>query len=184
MARVNGRLAIARAIGDRDERCFGVDCIPDYVCCDLNEKRTKQDHNGSGDFKLEKTEKGPPEKFGHLLLACDGLWDVMSPEDCLEVINDCEKEVLEANASNTSTTNTFQFKTARMLTKTAFNKFSTDNISVICIELENYCWLGNFSSSQSTNRSKSISPKLSLKQIFLDLLFSRIIFFTNNCFHE
>lgn len=157
VARVNGRLAMARAIGDRDERRFGVDCLPDYI---------KFVYKNGADLR----------RF--LILACDGLWDVLTPDDCYTIISDSILEVetrikneknKENQASlpnmdrssivasmnknkNSETTNSeqtnsgsfqssinhkdsFAYRIGKLLTKNAYNKFSKDNVSVICVDL-------------------------------------------------
>lgn len=106
--RVNGRLALSRAFGD---------------------------------FKLKKNEKGQymgieaavspkpdvysfslaEEKHCHVIIACDGLWDVLS-------VNGVVKMYMNRNiAKNTNSCN--------LLTDMAYANHSTDNISVLVVNM-------------------------------------------------
>jgi serine/threonine protein phosphatase PrpC len=91
-ARVNGTLAVSRAIGDEGMHPF-VSSEPFVNSIELN-----------GDAQF-------------LILACDGVWDVISDQEAVELVRKC-----------TSVT-----KAAQTLVQTAFDKNSTDNISVIVI---------------------------------------------------
>ena len=179
--RVNGKLAIARAIGDRDDRDAGVDCLPDYKMVDLTKFIFSVAEKGAaGDFSNSQVKNSIKSSSAtsistissiksnnssnissaypntssfqptYLVIACDGLWDVLNASDCYEELQNHTKEVLEKmkkekNSENQQglkaiqETDSFNFKAARLLTKVAFQKFSTDNISVICVNLD-----GNF----------------------------------------
>lgn len=60
------------------------------------------------------------EKSKFLILACDGLWDVMSDQEAVDLI-------FEENDPS---------KAAEVLRDEAFNRKSTDNISVIVVFLK------------------------------------------------
>jgi len=94
MNRVNGILAVARALGDRS--------MKDYV---------------SGEPYVEVVEV--TEEDTHLILACDGVWDVIEDDKAVEIILEQE------NAS----------KAATELLRSALKAGSTDNISVMVIKL-------------------------------------------------
>jgi len=91
-ARVNGMLAVSRAIGDAGMHPY-VSSEPYVNSVDLN---------GDVDF---------------VILACDGVWDVISDADAVKIV----KKASSAAAA------------AQLLTQTALEKNSTDNISVIVI---------------------------------------------------
>jgi len=97
--RLNGNLAVARAIGDADE--VGLECIPDY-----------------------QFETIAVSKKSFLVIACDGLWDVALPQNCMNVLNCFYKEMKG-----------FEAKAAKSLTSYAYGNYSTDNISVIVVDL-------------------------------------------------
>ena len=97
--RLNGNLAVARAIGDADE--VGLECIPDY-----------------------QFEAISDSKKSFLVIACDGLWDVALPQNCMNVLN-CFYNDLKG----------FEAKAAKSLTSYAYGNYSTDNISVIVVDL-------------------------------------------------
>jgi len=95
MKRVNGILAVSRSLGD----C----AMKTYV---------------SGDPYITKTLLREDDK--HLIVACDGLWDVASDQQALDLI---QSEDLTA-----------QQKSKKLLSY-ALNNSSTDNISIMVIEL-------------------------------------------------
>jgi len=97
--RLNGNLAVARAIGDADE--VGLECIPDYLC-----------------------ETVPKSTKSFLVIACDGLWDVALPQNCMNVLNCFYTD-----------SKGFEEKAAKSLTSYAYANYSTDNISVIVVDL-------------------------------------------------
>eukprot|EP01104_Vermistella_antarctica_P006628 TRINITY_DN17336_c0_g1_i1.p1 TRINITY_DN17336_c0_g1~~TRINITY_DN17336_c0_g1_i1.p1 ORF type:complete len:323 (-),score=46.53 TRINITY_DN17336_c0_g1_i1:216-1115(-) len=95
--RVNGILAVTRSLGDR--------AMKEYV---------------TGDPYYTKTELNPAEdKF--LVLACDGVWDVIEDQECLDLIF--------ADKSLTA-----QKMSERILIK-SLRAGSTDNISVMVVKL-------------------------------------------------
>lgn len=110
MNRVNGELAMSRALGDyqykrnatlkKDQQM--VSCYPDIAV-----------HVRSDDDQL-------------LVIACDGVWDVMSN---VESINFLQDIVLTEN-SNTSAE-----ALAEALIELSFGSGSTDNISAIVVKL-------------------------------------------------
>ncbi|KAK5582964.1 hypothetical protein RB653_004554 [Dictyostelium firmibasis] len=95
--RVNGMLAVSRALGDS--------FLTPYVIPDP--------HLSS--FTLSKDDK-------FLILACDGVWDLISDEEAVETV---------AGISDPS-------KAAETLRDLAYNSGSTDNISVCVVKLNDY----------------------------------------------
>jgi protein phosphatase PTC1 len=91
--RVNGILAVTRALGDH--------AMKEWVVCDPY-----------------YTELTLTSKDQFLILACDGVWDVMTDQDAVDLIQG------EDTAQ----------KMADLLIKTTLNKGSTDNISVMIIQ--------------------------------------------------
>lgn len=102
--RLNGTLAIARSIGDRDEIENGLACLPSYICESIQTKFSAQ-----------------------LIIACDGLWDVCDPDEC--------DTVLKIGGLEDWKDSEFSVKAARVLVSQAFNNMSTDNISVIVVDV-------------------------------------------------
>lgn len=95
-----GGLAVSRAFGDKSYEPYVIQ-TPEIV--------TK---------KLDRTDS-------FLILACDGVWDVINNQEAVNIIN------------NSLTTAPGNYKqAARILRNTAFGKGSTDNISVMVINLE------------------------------------------------
>nr|XP_057943719.1 protein phosphatase 1E [Doryrhamphus excisus]XP_057943720.1 protein phosphatase 1E [Doryrhamphus excisus]XP_057943721.1 protein phosphatase 1E [Doryrhamphus excisus] len=97
--RVNGSLSVSRAIGDSEHK--------PYICGDA-------DHNV---FPLDSSED-------YLILACDGFWDTVSPDEAVRVVSDH----LQENAGDTS-------MVAHKLVASARDAGSSDNITVIVVFL-------------------------------------------------
>eukprot|EP01098_Paradermamoeba_levis_P014452 TRINITY_DN68_c0_g1_i2.p1 TRINITY_DN68_c0_g1~~TRINITY_DN68_c0_g1_i2.p1 ORF type:complete len:348 (-),score=86.50 TRINITY_DN68_c0_g1_i2:157-1200(-) len=92
--RVNGMVAITRSLGDH--------CMKDYI---------------SGEPNLEVVELTADDDF--LILACDGVWDVISDQEAIEMIK------TEADCAAMS----------KKLLVSAIKGGSTDNISVMVVAL-------------------------------------------------
>ncbi|XP_017275368.1 protein phosphatase 1E [Kryptolebias marmoratus] len=97
--RVNGSLSVSRAIGDSEHK--------PYICGDA-------DH---GIFPLDGSED-------YLILACDGFWDTVSPDEAVRVVSDH----LQENAGDTT-------MVAHKLVASARDAGSSDNITVIVVFL-------------------------------------------------
>ncbi|XP_077362049.1 protein phosphatase 1E isoform X2 [Festucalex cinctus] len=97
--RVNGSLSVSRAIGDSEHK--------PYICGDA-------DHAA---FPLDGSED-------YLLLACDGFWDTVSPDEALRVVSDH----LQENAGDTA-------MVAHKLVASARDAGSSDNITVVAVFL-------------------------------------------------
>ncbi|RRT77266.1 hypothetical protein B296_00000033 [Ensete ventricosum] len=93
--RVNGQLAVSRAFGDKDlKRHLRSD--PDVRCVDV-----------TADADL-------------LILASDGMWEVMSNEEAIEIA----RKAKDPQAA------------ARQLTTEALERYSTDDVSCVVIQLQ------------------------------------------------
>nr|XP_023675233.1 protein phosphatase 1E [Paramormyrops kingsleyae] len=97
--RVNGSLSVSRAIGDSEHK--------PYICGDA-------DHST---FQLDGSED-------YLILACDGFYDTVSPDEAVRVVSDH----LQENAGDTS-------MVAHKLVASARDAGSSDNITVIVVFL-------------------------------------------------
>ncbi|XP_030216645.1 protein phosphatase 1E [Gadus morhua] len=97
--RVNGSLSVSRAIGDAEHK--------PYICGD-------PDHSV---FPLDGSED-------YLILACDGFWDTVSPDEAVRVVSDH----LQENTGDTS-------MVAHKLVASARDAGSSDNITVIVVFL-------------------------------------------------
>lgn len=60
--RVNGQLAVSRAIGDIDYKIYGVLSLP------------------------QTYEEIPLDNVDFIVVACDGMWDVLSSEQVMKII--------------------------------------------------------------------------------------------------
>ncbi|KAK9070346.1 hypothetical protein SSX86_010747 [Deinandra increscens subsp. villosa] len=106
-SRVEGVLAMTRAIGDRF---------------------LKQVVTSEPEFMLMKREAEDTS----LILASDGLWDVLSSELTCEVVHKCQQENLRSNMVGEGGA---LYPTAALLVRLAMGRRSTDNISVIVVDL-------------------------------------------------
>ncbi|CAK6973154.1 protein phosphatase 1E [Scomber scombrus] len=97
--RVNGSLSVSRAIGDSEHK--------PYICGDA-------DHST---FPLDGTED-------YLILACDGFWDTVNPDEAVRVVSDH----LQENTGDTT-------MVAHKLVASARDAGSSDNITVIVVFL-------------------------------------------------
>jgi len=150
ISRVCGELAVSRALGDRDFKA-DFNCSPidqhETDCFETKEDSSFSDHllwesplflpypeNHNRQFRgdlvantpdfqrLRLGTEGVSDEF--LLLACDGLWDVMDADDAIRVVRDLlfRKKVTAKKA-------------AARLAELAIHLGSSDNITVLLIRL-------------------------------------------------
>lgn len=109
ISRVNGQLAVARAFGD------------------FEFKKSNKSNRAAKDYAVtafpEITEIQRTRKDDFIILACDGLWDVLTNEEAVDFVYACieaEETALEA---------------AKSLVFHALRKGTTDNVSCIVVFL-------------------------------------------------
>lgn len=114
-ARVGGILAMSRAIGDRFLRPFVI-----------------------AEPEVTFTRRGPEDEL--LVLASDGLWDVMSNDMVYKVTRECLKEnsppIVDDEEANTTLFPSQSASAATLLTRLAIGRNSGDNITVIVVDLK------------------------------------------------
>lgn len=110
--RVNGVLAVSRALGDHmfKENDI-VSAIPYCATTELSQ------HDS------------------HLLLACDGVWDVVTDQEAADFLLAQLKEHSKGNLKRGKECNTMLTKVAKALAKEALDRRSLDNITVMVIQL-------------------------------------------------
>ncbi len=121
--RVNGNLAVSRAIGDRGLKKSGVISTPD-------------------------TYEGLVCKDNILVLACDGLWDVMTNEEVVAFVHEqfnkeeIQKRVVEyrEEVKFLEGNNRRAKLIAESLVGKAYEKGSRDNISVLIVKFKPSSW--------------------------------------------
>jgi serine/threonine protein phosphatase PrpC len=121
--RVNGNLALARAVGDRSERP-AVCAIPELSVLDVTEE---------DDF---------------VILATDGLWDVMSSADAVGFVHALVKQAVKEQDEVTAD------EMASLLVEEALRRGSYDNITVIVV------WLRDYSMDSDTDDDRVRSTTL------------------------
>jgi protein phosphatase PTC1 len=113
--RVLGILAVSRSFGDHSLKQF-VPALPFY----RNDRMVQED------------------KF--LIIACDGVWDVMTDQEAVDFVNEKIDQALncddEGKSSNESPFATFQETVARQLVDEALARNSTDNVTVQIVLLD------------------------------------------------
>jgi len=110
VARVDGTLAVSRAIGDGDFKDDRDKPLEEQAVSSLPE--------------LQTVELTPEHEF--VVLACDGLWDVFSNEEAVEFIG---------NKITSGTTQEDLVSVAKSLALQAIQKNSTDNVTVLIVKL-------------------------------------------------
>ena len=119
---VNGTLSLSRAIGD-----------PDYKLPQINKPscpwefpngaaRTFTDSVVSATPEIMTVQLSPGDDF--MILACDGLWDVLFPEKAIEMVKHMLKDLTRTLDS-----------IAKELCHYALKLGSSDNISCIIVDL-------------------------------------------------
>ena len=103
-----GVLAMSRAIGDLCFRPYGVICDPDVVTT----TRSEEDE--------------------YLLLATDGLWDVLTNEEAYRII----RHTVASNRAQAVSLEECIQSSANRLTRIALDRGSRDNITVILLDLQ------------------------------------------------
>ncbi|CAM8950516.1 unnamed protein product [Rhodiola kirilowii] len=110
--RVHGILRATRSIGDKELKPYMI-CEPEVTVTKCNEL----------------------DNF--IIIASDGLWDVVSSEDACEVVKMCLDGQPRQRLKGESTKS--PAVAAAMLAELAMAKGSKDNVSVIVVELKNKC---------------------------------------------
>lgn len=105
--RVMGLLAMTRAFGDDCLQSFGITAQPEVTII----------------------PRSDDDEF--LILACDGLWDVVSDDEACELVERCFRRAEERDAPAVSACRV----AASVLFRAAFAKGSNDNISVVVVDL-------------------------------------------------
>nr|XP_023676012.1 protein phosphatase 1B-like isoform X1 [Paramormyrops kingsleyae] len=103
--RVNGSLAVSRALGDFDYKCAN--------------GRSPTEQQVSPEPEVYEVERSEDDEFA--LLACDGIWDVMSNEDACSFIR--SRLQLQDNLE----------EVCNSLLDTCLHKGSRDNMSVVLV---------------------------------------------------
>ncbi|KAL7564524.1 hypothetical protein ACA910_017680 [Epithemia clementina (nom. ined.)] len=125
--RVNGNLALSRAVGDRSERPY-VTAQPDMMTVSLN----IVDRNENNRNKKERD---------FVVLATDGLWDVMSNAEVVDFVQSqigmCEKQLEGDNDKHraASCATDPEEEITQRLVQEALDRGSGDNITVVIIWL-------------------------------------------------
>lgn len=130
MARVNGELAVTRSLGDLPMKPLLI-ADPHVTILDLNQDsivpptRNQQMNSGMSDTSAERIQIN----FDFLVVATDGLWDVMTNDDVIAYIK-ARRALGGLNPSKAS----WQ-EVAASLTHEALLRGSLDNIGVCVVDL-------------------------------------------------
>ena len=80
----------------------------------------KSSNSSNSSSYLSETTLSPTDRC--IIVACDGLWDVISDQECADLVATWEKGMSESERGE---------RVARMLIDEALGRGSTDNISVV-----------------------------------------------------
>ncbi|CAM9789834.1 unnamed protein product [Phaeothamnion confervicola] len=148
ITRLCGELSVSRALGDRDFKGFtrrrvaqGTRGVPPLEACLFNWPR---EHSGEfyDDLVLAEpdfceTEIGPNDRF--LLLACDGLWDVLTMD---EAVRHASTFFDEGKCSQA---------VAMQMCELAYRMGTSDNVTVVVVRFHHRSSTASSSSSSSSN---------------------------------
>jgi protein phosphatase PTC1 len=109
--RVLGILAVSRSFGDHSLKQF-VPALPFY----RNDQLIQED------------------KF--IIIACDGVWDVMTDQEAVDFVNGKIDEALKLDHGSDTPFATFEQRVARQLVDEALERQSTDNVTVQIVLLD------------------------------------------------
>lgn len=114
--RVNGMLAMTRALGDHQLK---MPVLPNDVVSNVPD--------------ITSTDLSPQDSF--VIVACDGLWDVMQDQQAITLVADCLRELAPISRQLEMEGRSVAEILSRMLIEEALARGSADNISVIVIFL-------------------------------------------------
>jgi integrin-linked kinase-associated serine/threonine phosphatase 2C len=106
--RVDGQLEVSRAFGDARFKHHGVTAKPDILRATL-----------------------VPEQDVFLLLACDGLWKVFSPDEAVTFVD----ALLQPPIPTAALASTTSQAAVNALVNEAIHKGSTDNVTAVLVRL-------------------------------------------------
>ncbi|XP_015282323.1 PREDICTED: integrin-linked kinase-associated serine/threonine phosphatase 2C [Gekko japonicus] len=110
--RVLGVLEVSRSIGDGQYKRFGVISVPDIKRCQLTQN----------------------DRF--ILLACDGLFKVFSPEEAVNFIMSCLEDNTVPTREAKSTVEAKYEAACNRLANKAVQRGSADNVTVVVVRVE------------------------------------------------
>nr|XP_056706406.1 integrin-linked kinase-associated serine/threonine phosphatase 2C [Euleptes europaea] len=110
--RVLGVLEVSRSIGDGQYKRFGVISVPDIKRCQLTQN----------------------DRF--ILLACDGLFKVFSPEEAVNFIMSCLEDSTIPTREAKSTLDARYEAACNRLANKAVQRGSADNVTVVVVRVE------------------------------------------------
>lgn len=145
--RVNGQLAVSRALGDVE---FKTPRSLVTASPELSEIRLQ-------------------EKDEFLLIACDGLWDVLTSEEAIKFIRDRLNQDSNSGSGTKMVTSDRLSSIADELVKHAIDdKKSSDNVSVLIAKVVSPELDGGLFQSSTISTSSKISPNKDVKVPFDD----------------
>jgi len=135
--RVNGTLAVSRAFGDinyKDNSKLKPE--EQVVCADPEIKRIKINLNNNNNINIDN--------LSFLIIACDGIWDVMKSEEAVEWVKlkikeQHQKFIQNNNNNNSNFINNIDLAIIcqELLDHCVLNLESKDNVSVLIVLLKN-----------------------------------------------
>ena len=144
--RVLGILAVSRSFGDHSLKQF-VPALPFY----RNDQMVQED------------------KF--LIIACDGVWDVMTDQEAVDFVNEKIQEALSDNQGTGETPYAaFEERVAQQLVDEALLRHSTDNVTVQIVLLDEWNW--NEESNNTTRRNRTREEGVHIRYIHIEYIYN------------
>jgi serine/threonine protein phosphatase PrpC len=135
--RVNGRLAITRSIGDKNMREV-LSSTPDVLLINLEESNTMKSSIISNNNCVKYANLLGSANLMFMVLASDGLWDVVSNQDATEIVCEYLMNELLSNQEYDNNENYVNYDSlhnaAKLLAHEAYVRQSMDNIGV-CVTM-------------------------------------------------
>lgn len=130
--RVDGNLAVTRSIGDKG--LIGISATPDLLAIKLKGSyQTSAEHRSHcNDYFTLRYHSERWALLRFLILASDGLWDVITNNDAVSIVCDFFRELIEDERSLPP--DAFQ-NAAQLLSQEAYVRGSTDNIGVCIVDV-------------------------------------------------
>ncbi|MCO5563012.1 hypothetical protein L7F22_016648 [Adiantum nelumboides] len=140
IARVNGQLAVSRALGDAAFKKFGVIAEPEFFGWQL----TAED--------------------SLLIITSDGIFETMRPQDVCNLLQDMKNSVNSSLLDNKLTDLRFSYESlANAVVEAAYSSGSYDNLAAIVCPLTSSLATSTFRSTETLRSSKSLSEFVSDK---------------------
>ena len=140
MERVMGSLVVTRSIGDPNLAIY-LSRVPHVIVMSKAEVLQQCGNNAGDSNSTIKKDDSHSFHLCFLILASDGLWDTVSNQEAVDMVESVVVERFPKNNNDSSSSNNHWYDTAALqeaaeaLTHEAYVRGSTDNIGVCIIAI-------------------------------------------------